>query len=167
MRITPQFSYLPYNLGLVYQRLNRRREAEAEYRKAMALCARFRGAAQRARFAESVRRQSCRSRKVLSRLRSQRMPICFAARHNLAVLLAESKDRQTEAIDLYKQNLAARRTICRPASAWPNCSAQRAAIRPGLSSNTYAWSAQTPEYLAARLALGRFVSESEPGRSGA
>ena len=28
MKLTPQFSYLPYNLGLVYQRMNRRREAE-------------------------------------------------------------------------------------------------------------------------------------------
>ncbi len=37
MRITPQFSYLPYDLGLVYQRINRRREAEAAYRRAMVL----------------------------------------------------------------------------------------------------------------------------------
>ncbi len=37
MKITPQFSYLPYNLGLVYQRRNQRREAEAAYRKALAL----------------------------------------------------------------------------------------------------------------------------------
>ena len=26
MQITPQYSYLPYNLGLVYQRMNRRRK---------------------------------------------------------------------------------------------------------------------------------------------
>ncbi len=37
MKITPQYSYLPYNLGLVYQRLNLRREAEASYRKAAML----------------------------------------------------------------------------------------------------------------------------------
>jgi Flp pilus assembly protein TadD len=34
IRLTPQYSYLPYNLGLVYQRLNRRKDAETAYTKA-------------------------------------------------------------------------------------------------------------------------------------
>ena len=35
-------------------------------------------------------------------------PNLLPARHNLGVLLSSNKDRQTEAIDLWKQNLAAK-----------------------------------------------------------
>src|ERR1035437_2997796 len=35
MRLAPDFAYLPYNLGLAYQRINRRNDAESMYKKAL------------------------------------------------------------------------------------------------------------------------------------
>ena len=35
MKLAPQFPYLPYNLGLLFQRINRIRDAAAQYQKAL------------------------------------------------------------------------------------------------------------------------------------
>ncbi|MEO7651835.1 MAG: tetratricopeptide repeat protein, partial [Bryobacteraceae bacterium] len=104
MRLTPQFFYLPYNLGLVYQRLNRRKDAELSYRKAMSLSpdqaqpynalGSLKAASGRAKEAEAFYRQAL-----------EKDPKLLAARHNLALLLAENKDRAPEAVTLWRENL--------------------------------------------------------------
>jgi len=37
MKQTPQYGFWPYNLGFLYEKMNRRKDAETEYRKAMAM----------------------------------------------------------------------------------------------------------------------------------
>ena len=109
MRITPQYSYLPYNLGLVYQRLNRRRDAETAYRRAMTLApdsaeplnALGSLKASEGKSAEAEKFYGTRCTKDPSLLTA------LAARHNLGLLLAGLKGRQNEAIAAWKQNLAA------------------------------------------------------------
>lgn len=105
MRLSPRYSYLPYNLGLVYQRLNRRKDAEASYRKAMALApdapepynalGALKDSIGKSKEAEALYRQALtRNSKFL------------AARQNLALLLSRQKDRQNEALQLWRANLA-------------------------------------------------------------
>jgi tetratricopeptide (TPR) repeat protein len=104
LRLTPQYSYLPYNLGLVYQRLNRRSDAENSYRKAMALApnsAEPYNALGTLKASEGKAAEAERwYRDALSR-----NPNLLPARHNLALLLASDKNRQPEAIDLWRTNL--------------------------------------------------------------
>lgn len=105
MRLAPKYSYLAYNLGLVYQRLNRRAEAEQAYKKAIAISPNLGEPynalgylnASRGKFAEAERFY----KEALAK-----NPDLLAARHNLAVLLSEKPDRLSEAIDLWRQNLA-------------------------------------------------------------
>ena len=106
MRLTPQFSYLPYNLGLVYQRLNRRREAETEYRRAMVLAP---DSAEPLNALGSLKASEGKSAEAEKFYRDalQKSPSLLAARHNLGLLLASLKGRQSEAIDAWKQNIAA------------------------------------------------------------
>ena len=107
MKITPQYSYLPYNLGLVYQRLNRRSEAEDVVSQAMSLAP---DSAEPLNALGSLKAPKARMPKRRNSIatRSRRIPNLLPARHNLALLLSTSKDRQAEAIGLWKQNLAAK-----------------------------------------------------------
>ena len=102
--MTPQYSYLPYNLGLVYQRLNRRKDAEASYKKAT-LLAPDSGEPYNAlgtlKASEGKRDEAER----LYREALQKNSNLLAARHNLALLLADEKNRQQEAMDLWRANL--------------------------------------------------------------
>ena len=72
-RLTPTYSYLPYNLGLVYQRLNRRKEAEASYRKAMSLAPDSPEPYNALGTLKAVRRKIRRSREVVSRRTSTQL----------------------------------------------------------------------------------------------
>src|SRR5580693_4161013 len=104
IRLAPQYSYLPYNLGLVYQRLNRRKDAEASYRKATSLApdsAEPYNALGTLKAAEGKRDDAER----LYKQALDKKPDLLAARHNLALLLTEEKNRQQEAIDLWRANL--------------------------------------------------------------
>ncbi len=104
MKLTPQYGYLPYNLGLVYQRINRRKEAEASYRKAMLLSpelAQPYNALGTLKASEGKRADAEQNYKEAL----VKDPKLLAARHNYAILLSGEKDRQQEAIDLWKQNL--------------------------------------------------------------
>jgi tetratricopeptide (TPR) repeat protein len=104
IRLTPQFSYLPYNLGLVYQRLNRRKDAEASYKKATALApdsAEPYNALGTLKASEGKRDEAER----LYREALQKNSKLLAARHNLALLLADENNRQQEAMDLWRANL--------------------------------------------------------------
>src|SRR6202040_85396 len=86
IRLTPEYSYLPYNLGLVYQRLNRRKDADAAYKKAMSLApdsadplnalGTLRASEGKSAEAEKLYRQSL-----------EKNPKLLAARQNLGVLL--------------------------------------------------------------------------------
>lgn len=104
IRLTPRYSYLPYNLGLVYQRLNRRNDAEAAYRKAVSLepdSAEPYNALGTLKASEGKRTEA----EQLYREALQKNPKLLPARHNLALLLAEEKNRGQQAIDLWRENL--------------------------------------------------------------
>jgi len=95
---------LPYNLGLVYQRLNRRKDAETSYKKATALApdsAEPYNALGTLKASEGKRDEAER----LYREALQKNSKLLAARHNLALLLADEKNRQQEAMDLWRANL--------------------------------------------------------------
>ena len=161
IRITPKFGYLPYNLGLVYQRLNRRREAEDAYRKAMALSpdsAEPLNALGTLKAAEGKSGDAEKFYRDALVKNSNLLP----ARHNLAVLLASSKDRQGEAVELYKQNLAAKPDYLPSRLALAELLAARGDAA-GAIEQYRAAIAQTPEYLAARVALaGQLVKAKQP-----
>ena len=104
IKLTPQYGYLPYNLGLVYQRINRRKEAEATYRKAIAISPDLPqpyNALGTLKAAQGKRADAEQNYKQAL----AKDPKLFAARHNLAILLSGDKNRQQEAIDLWKENL--------------------------------------------------------------
>jgi tetratricopeptide (TPR) repeat protein len=104
MRLTPQYAYLPYNLGLVYQRLNRRKDAESSYRKAISI-APDSGEAYNALGTLKASTGKAAEAEKDYRDALQRNPNLLAARHNLAVLLAADKNRQGEAVELWRTNL--------------------------------------------------------------
>jgi tetratricopeptide (TPR) repeat protein len=161
MKVTPNFGYLPYNLGLIYQRLNRRTEAEDAYRKAMALSpasAEPLNALGTLKAAEGKSGDAEKFYRAALDKNSGLLP----ARHNLAVLLGSSKDRQGEAIDLWKQNLAAQPTYLPSRLALAELLAQRGDAA-GAIENYRAVIAQAPEYLGARVALAaQFAKASQP-----
>jgi tetratricopeptide (TPR) repeat protein len=104
IRLTPQYSYLPYNLGLVYQRLNRRKDAETAYVKAEMLApnsAEPYNALGTLKASEGKRSDA----EQLYKQALQKNPALLPARHNLALLLADEKGREKEAIDLWRENL--------------------------------------------------------------
>lgn len=164
MKLTPQFSYLPYNLGLVYQRMNRRRDAETEYRRAMALAP---DSAEPLNALGSLKASEGKSAEAekLYRDALQKNPSLLAARHNLGLLLAGLKGRENEAIDAWKQNIAAQ----------PDYLASRLSLAELLSKmgDTAGAIAQydyvvgrKPEYVAARLALaGLYAKANQADRA--
>jgi tetratricopeptide (TPR) repeat protein len=104
MRLTPQYYYLPYNLGLVYQQMNRKKDAETSYRKAMML-APTSGEPYNALGTLMASEGKNQNAEGLYRDALMRNPMLFSARHNLALLLVSEKNRQSEAIDLWRENL--------------------------------------------------------------
>jgi tetratricopeptide (TPR) repeat protein len=155
IRLTPQYSYLAYNLGLVYQRLNRRKDAEASYRLAMKLAPEsaepynalgsLKSSTGKPREAEQFYKQAL-----------EKNPGMLAARHNLALLLADQKQRLPEAIDLWRENL--RRA---PDYLPSRLSLAGALSDPKEAAQEYrAALKERPEYLAARLALAEVLLKS-------
>jgi len=104
MRLTPQYAYLPYNLGLVFQRLNRRKDAEVSYRKAIAIAPESADAYNALGTLKASDGKAAEAEKDY-RDALQRNPNLLAARHNLALLLASDKNRQSQAIELWRENL--------------------------------------------------------------
>ena len=161
MRITPQYSYLPYNLGLVYQRTNRRREAETYYRLAMKLApdsadpynalGSLKASEGRIVEAEKFYRDSL-----------QKNPALLPARHNLALLLAGQKTRQTEAIALFRQNLAADPDFIASRLSLAELLAQTNDNAGAIEQYSYVVNSK-PEYTAARIALaGLYMKSNQP-----
>jgi tetratricopeptide (TPR) repeat protein len=158
IKLTPQYSYLPYNLGLVYQRLNRRNEAEASYRKALQLApnsAEPYNALGTLKASQGKRAEA----EQLYRNALEKNANLLPARHNLALLLADERNRQQEAIDLWRDNL--RRS--------PDYLASRLSLAATLSGRgdnagaieeyQNALSAK-PDYAGARLALAGLLAKT-------
>jgi tetratricopeptide (TPR) repeat protein len=158
IRLGPQYSYLPYNLGLVYQRLNRRKDAEAAYRKAMTLApdspdpynalGTLKAAEGKSQDAEQLYRSALQ--------RNASLP---SARHNLALLLAGQRNRQTEAIALWRTNLAqspdylpSRLSLAETLASAGDTAGAAQEYRKVLE--------QKPGYIAARLALARVLTNA-------
>ena len=100
----PAVRLLPYNLGLVYQKMNRRSDAETSYRKAMALMPNSGMPLNALGTLKSSEGKNAEAEKLYKDALAKE-PTLIEARHNLGVLLASNKDRQTEAIALWQQNL--------------------------------------------------------------
>jgi protein O-GlcNAc transferase len=158
IRLTPQFSYLSYNLALVYQRMNRKQDAETSYRKAMMLApdsaepynalGTLKASDGKAADAERLYRQAL-----------DKNPGLIAARHNLALLLAKDKNRQAEAIALWRTNL----------TRFPDDLPSRLSLAetltqdgdlPGAIEQYRRVLALKPDYIAAHVALARLLSKS-------
>ena len=154
MRITPQFSYLPYNLGLVYQRLNRRRDAENAYRRAMAIAP---DTAEPLNALGSLKASQGKSAEAEKFYRDalQKNPsalTALATRHNLGLLLASLKGRQSEAIAVWRQNLAASPDYIASRLSLGELLAQTGDTSGAIEQYVYVVGAK-PEYIAARVAL--------------
>jgi Tfp pilus assembly protein PilF len=102
MQLSPDRAYLHYNLGTVYQRLNRRREAEEQ----------FLIASKRPNYSVPslialgvLRRRPADLRAALNELKTKPDPqSAILARHNLAGILAMKKGDESEAVSLWKIN---------------------------------------------------------------
>jgi tetratricopeptide (TPR) repeat protein len=164
MRLTPQFSYLPYNLGLVYQRLNRRREAETEYRRAMALAP---DSAEPLNALGSLKASEGKSAEAEKFYRDalQKSPSLLAARHNLGLLLAGEKGRENEAIDAWKQNLAANPDYLASRLSLAELLTRTGDTAGAIEQYVFVVGAK-PEYVAARLALaGLYLKSNQADRA--
>jgi Tfp pilus assembly protein PilF len=158
IRITPKFGYLPYNLGLIYQRTNRRREAEESYRKAMELAPESAEPLNALGTLKAAEAKNGEAEKLYREALSKN-PNLLPARHNLAVLLASSKDRQAEAIDLYRQNLAAKSDYLPSRIALAELLAARG-DSAGAVEQYQTVIAQAPNYLGARIALASQLAKA-------
>jgi tetratricopeptide (TPR) repeat protein len=158
IRLRPETAYLPYNMGLIYQRLNLSREAEAAYRKASALAPRsaeplnalgaLKSSAGKYREAETLFRQAL-----------ERDPALLAARHNLALVAARQKSRYREAMDLWRENLAASPDHLPSLLALAEVQEQSGDTQGAVSSYKSVL-ALKPGYPAARIALSRLLESS-------
>ena len=151
IRLRPDVSYLPYNLGLVYQRLNLSREAQSAYRRAMALAPNS-GEPLNALGSLKTSTGDHREAETLFRQALEKNPNLFAARHNLAVVVAREKARHQEAVQLWRTNLGSAPdhlpSLLGLAELLDNMGDLEASI------DTYKTILRLrPEYVAARLAL--------------
>jgi tetratricopeptide (TPR) repeat protein len=158
IRLTPQYSYLPYNLGLVYQRLNRRKDAEVAYTKAEMLApnsAEPYNALGTLKASEGKRAEA----EQLYRQALQKNASLLAARHNLALLLADEKGREKEAVDLWRENLrqspdylASRLSLAGELAEQGDSGAAVEEYRKVLEAK--------PDYVAARIALADVLAKT-------
>jgi len=148
---------LPYNLALVYQRLNRRKDAEAAYRKAESLApdsAEPYNALGTLRASEGKRSEA----EQLYRQALQKNPNLLAARHNLALLLVSEKDREMEAIDLWRQNLRQSPDYLPSRLSLAGALADRGDNAGAIDEYRQVLSAK-PDYVAARVALASLLAK--------
>ena len=156
MRLAPAKAYLPYNLGLLYQRLNQRDRAAEYYRKAITLNPEMADSLNalgllysesgNAAAAENSYREALRKR-----------PGLLAARHNLALLLVRLPGRDGEALDLWRKNLAEN-----PSYLPSRLAMAEALARAGKSAEAIAEYRSVvgmkPDYAGARLELARLLT---------
>ena len=155
MRIAPTYSYLPYNLGLVYQRLGKRKDAEASYHRAIELAP---NAGEPLNALGSLKASTGKPKDAeqLYKQALEKNPKLLEARHNLAVLLVSRKDRQPEALALWRENLS------QDADYLPSRLSLAAALpEPKEAIAEYeAILKIRPEYVAARLALAGLLEKT-------
>jgi protein O-mannosyl-transferase len=167
MKLTPQYSYLPYNLGLVYQRMNRRKDAETQYRHAMALAP---DSAEPLNALGSLKASEAKTAEAEKFYRDalQKNPsiqTTLATRHNLGLLLAGIKGRQNEAIDLWKQNLAANPDYLASRLSLAEFQTQTGDTAGAIEQYVYVIGVK-PDYVAARVALaGLYLKANQPERA--
>jgi tetratricopeptide (TPR) repeat protein len=149
--LTPRFSYLHYNLAVVYERVNRRKEAELEFRKAIELSPDLADAYNGLGSIEAASGKFAAAENSY-RHALQLNPALYAARQNLAVLLAGRPGRRTDAIALWRDNLArnpeflpSRLSLAEALASDPD---------PAMAIGEYRRVVERkPDYVAARIAL--------------
>lgn len=151
IRLAPSYSYLPYNLGLVYQRINRRREAEASYRKAIELNPKEGMPYNALGYLNASYGRTAEAERLYKEALTKDGSL-MVARHNLAVLYAERMNRQADAVDLWRQNVAqqadylpSRLSLAKTLAAMGRGAEAIAEYEAVLKAK--------PDYVAARLAL--------------
>jgi tetratricopeptide (TPR) repeat protein len=164
MKVTPQFAYLPYNLGLVYQRTNRRREAEVAYRRAAVLAPDSPEPLNALGSLKSQEGKTADAEKFYrGALAKNTNPV--PARHNLALLLAGIKGRETEAVDLWKQNLVDKPDFLPTRLALAELLAQRNDTGGAIEQYRLVIAAR-PEYIGARIALAAQLLKANQPEAG-
>ncbi|MBI3696688.1 MAG: tetratricopeptide repeat protein [Acidobacteria bacterium] len=156
MRLAPSYSYLPYNLGLVYQRLNRRKDAEAAYRKTIALSPELGEPYNALGFLYASSGHPAEAERHY-RQALEKNPNLLAARHNLALLLSEKRERTAEAIALWRDNLAKSQDDL-PSRLSLAETLARQGNAPEAIEHYQAVLKLRPDYVAARLALAELLS---------
>jgi tetratricopeptide (TPR) repeat protein len=122
MEIAPDYPYLPYNLALLYQRLNRTADARHYYRQVLATAEKGRASGVLFR-TDGSRPEDALAHNALGALAAARRnatlaekeyrqaliddPSNLSARYNLALLLSSNGRRSPEAETLWLRNLAA------------------------------------------------------------
>jgi tetratricopeptide (TPR) repeat protein len=143
---------------LVYQRLNRRKDAEAAYRKASMLSPNASepyNALGTLKASEGKRPEA----EQLYRQALQKNASLLPARHNLALLLDEQKDRQQEAIELFRENLGLDSGYIPSRLSLAEVLATRGDNAAAIQE--YRAVLQTkPDYLAARIALAELLAKA-------
>ncbi|HEV8146447.1 MAG TPA: tetratricopeptide repeat protein [Bryobacteraceae bacterium] len=155
IKLTPQYSYLHYNLGLVYQRLNRNKDAENAYREAMkraSSSAEPSNALGTLKAAQGKRSEAEQFYKDAL----AKNPKLYSARHNLALLLASDKNRQQEAIDLWRENLRQSPGFTASQLSLAETLAARG-DNAGAIEQYRAVVQEKPKYVAAHLALAQLL----------
>ena len=167
MKITPQYSYLPYNLGLVYQRLNRRREAEESYRKAAMLAPDTAQPLNALGTLKAAEGKSAEAEKLYrdALAKNPAEDTALATRHNLGLLLAGLKGRQAEAIDLWRQNIAAQPDYIATRLSLADLLDKTGDTAGAIEQYSYVIGMK-PEYTAARKALaGLYLKANQPEKA--
>ena len=164
MKQTPKYGFWPYNLGLVYQKMNRRSDAETSYRKAMALMPNSGMPLNALGTLKASEGKNAEAEKLYKDALAKD-PTLLEARHNLGVLLAANKDRQTEAIALWQQNLQTNPDYLDSRISLAELLAQRADNAGAVAQYRLIVNAK-PEYVAARTALAELLIKSNQTQAG-
>jgi Flp pilus assembly protein TadD len=149
---------LPYNLGLVYQRLNRRRDAEAAYTKAEMLApdsAEPYNALGTLKASEGKRGEA----EKLYQQALEKDSSLLAARHNLALLIVDQQGRRPEAIQLWRQNLTEARDYLPSRLSLAGALATAGDSSQAIEEYRKVIEAK-PEYVAARIALADLLAKT-------
>ncbi len=167
MKQFPQAGFFAHDLGLLYQKMNQRKDAEAAYIKAAALMP---NAAEPLTALGALKASEGKNAEAEKYYRDAlaKQPTgepLLNARHDLGVLLASTKDRQTEAISLWQQNLQTDPTYINSRISLAQLFAQRGDNPAATEHYRYIVNAK-PEFVAARLALADLLIKSNQPDAG-
>jgi tetratricopeptide (TPR) repeat protein len=142
----------------VYQRLNRRKDAEVAFKKASEIspnAAEPYNALGALKAAEGKRAEA----EQLYKTALQKKPDLLPARHNLATLLAGEKGREQEAIDLWRENLRQSPDYLPSRLSLAGTLADRGDNAGAIEEYRKVLAAK-PDYVAARLALAGALAKN-------